>query len=258
MKIQDFKNPETDAILTAYISDTIEDIDFTYHRPAVLVIAGGGYYKCSKRESEPIALKFLSKGYNAFVLKYTTPSVFPTPLKEAQWAMSLIRENDEEFLINKEKIAVCGFSAGAHLAAMLATIPEDSRNRPNACVLSYPVIDGGFFFFFFSFDNLLGTDASEEKRRYFSLQNQVSAYTPPTFLWHTADDDTVPVQNSLLFAKALADKNVPFELRIYDSGVHGLSTCEEQTAHYEGHLNEHCSSWFDDALEFLKRHLNLD
>lgn len=254
MKILFFDNQSTDATLTAYICDTVEDIEFTFNRPAVLVIPGGGYRWCSKREAEPIALKFLAAGYNVFVLNYTLPAVFPMPLREAEWAMEIIRKNAKEFFIDKNKIAVCGFSAGAHLAGMLSTMSEN-KFTPKVCVLSYPVIDGVEYAHKGSFDWLLGEDADENKRREFSLQNKVTSITPPTFIWHTANDDTVPVQNSLLYAKALADNNIPFELKIYDSGIHGLSTCEVQTANYDGHINPHCAGWFNDALKFLKKYL---
>lgn len=257
MKIQVFDNPKTDAVLTAYISDTVEDIEFTFNRPAVLVIPGGGYRWCSQRESEPIALKFLAEGFNAFVLKYTVPSVFPTPLNEAEWAISTIRQNAKEFFVDGSKIAVCGFSAGAHLAGMLSNMYNSDATKPNVSILCYPVIDGNEYAHKGSFDNLLGEDANDEKRKEFSLQHKVSDKTPPTFLWHTANDDTVPVQNSLLYAKALSDNNVPFELRIYDEGIHGLSTCQIQTAHYDGHINQHCEVWFNDALKFLKKYLDI-
>ena len=255
MVIKEYKYKDSKAVLTAYISDSIEGIELTYKRPSILIFPGGGYYNCSDREAEAISLKFMAKGYNAFILRYTVPSVYPTPLNEAKWAIDLIRKNSKEFMIDKNKIAVCGFSAGAHLAGMLSVMYGNDDYKPNACVLSYPVIDGTDYAHKGSFDNLLGFDADEELRKEFSLQYKVTSDTPPTFLWHTADDDTVPVQNSLLYAKALADNNVPFELRIFDKGIHGLSTCEPYTAHYEGHINPHCSVWFDDAIKFLERHL---
>lgn len=252
--------------LKAYLLEPINDIEFTQKRPAVLIFPGGGYEKVSVREGEPIAMKFLAMGYNAFVLTYEVCSPFPSPLINAAWAIGVIRRYDEMFHIDKNKVAVCGFSAGAHLAAMISNMYDckeisdeldfdDISFRPDAQILCYPVIDGTKYAHKSSFDFLLGKDASEDERKALSMQNKVSKNTPPAFLWHTANDDTVPVQNSLIYAKALSDFNIPYELRIYDEGVHGISTCQKQTAHYEAHINPHCEDWIDLAVYFLKKHL---
>ncbi|MDU5111973.1 MAG: prolyl oligopeptidase family serine peptidase, partial [Clostridium sp.] len=119
---------------------------------------------------------------------------------------------------------------------------------------SYPVITNGEFSHKGSFDCLLGENASEEEREELSLEKLVSKDTPQTFLWHTFDDGAVPVQNSLRFANSLKENNVPFELHIYPTGVHGLSLCEEVTARKDeaNHISPHVGTWFKLAVEWLK------
>ena len=127
------------ATLTAYLLDTSKEMPNMKERPAVLVIPGGGYYMCSDREAEPIAMAFAVHGYNTFVLRYTVGEGkdFKMPLADAEEALTLIRERAEEWHVIKDKIAAIGFSAGAHLAAALSTL---SSTRPNACILGYPCI----------------------------------------------------------------------------------------------------------------------
>ena len=124
------------AALTAYLLDTSKEMPNMTDRPAVLVIPGGGYYMCSDREAEPIAMAFAVHGYNTFVLRYTVGEGkdFKMPLADAEEALTLIRERAEEWHVIKDKIAAIGFSAGAHLAAALSTL---SSTRPNACMLGY-------------------------------------------------------------------------------------------------------------------------
>ena len=122
------------ATLTAYLLDTSREMPNMTDRPAVLVIPGGGYYMCSDREAEPIAMAFAVHGYNTFVLRYTVGEGkdFKMPLADAEEALALIRERAEEWRVIKDKIAAIGFSAGAHLAAALSTL---SSTIPNACIL---------------------------------------------------------------------------------------------------------------------------
>lgn len=113
-------------------------------------------------------------------------------------------------------------------------------------ILGYPVITSGEFAHRGSFINLLG-DRYEEDRALTSLENQVSADTPPTFLWHTWDDACVPVENSLLLATALRKNGVPTELHILPSGPHGLSLATAET----GVVQEACAGWPDWAARWL-------
>ncbi len=232
-------------------------------RPSVLIFPGGGYYKTSWREAEPIAMKFNAAGYNAFVLYYSvSPNRYPQPLRDAGRAMNIIRENSVAWRTDAEKIAVCGFSAGGHLAASLGTLWNSKLLmgidgiktefcKPNALVLAYPVISSGEFAHRGSFDHLLGTEEETELRRFLSLEDRVCSITPPTFIWHTVSDATVPVENSLLFVQALRKHNIPFELHVYPEGVHGLSLATQDTAEYPEQINPHVSTWIKLCIKWI-------
>lgn len=261
-KVFDLKNSADERgfvpSLTTYVLD--EPLETKRKRGAVLVCPGGGYAMCcSSREGEPIALMFNAAGFHAFVLDYSVaPHVFPDALFEASEAMKFIRKNAEEWGIDEDKIAVCGFSAGGHLAASLATLwnsekavkCDDQKNKPNAAILCYPVISSGEKAHRGSFDNLLGENKNDEKMlEYVSLENQVSADTPPTFLWHTFSDEAVPVENSLMFANALKKNDVPFEMHIYPKGSHGMSLATTEVC---GGNDFHVATWAKLACEWLE------
>ncbi|HOJ09295.1 MAG TPA: alpha/beta hydrolase [Clostridiales bacterium] len=243
--------------LTTYI------LNGSRKRGAVLVVPGGGYSFTSPREAEPIALQFNAAGYHAFVLDYSVaPAKHPQPLLDASRAMCIIRKNAEEWNVDSEKIAVCGFSAGGHLAASLgvywdkeylSNIPgvEIELNRPNALILAYPVITSGQYAHRGSFINLLGENATSELLYEMSLEHHVSEKTPPAFIWHTFADQGVPVENSLLFTQSLRNKSIPFELHIYPEGGHGLSLATEETATRPDQVVPHAATWIKLCLEWL-------
>ena len=230
-------------------------------RPAVLICPGGGYRHTSPREAEAIALQFTRVGYHSFVLYYSVaPRRHPQPLLDLARSMTIIRENAEEWNVDAGKIAVCGFSAGGHLAASLGVHWNKSYlfkqegikegwTKPNLLILSYPVITEGEFAHKGSFENLLGSDASKEQREEMSIEKQVGVQMPPAFIWHTFEDSSVPVENSLLLAKAMREKNIPFEMHIYPDGVHGLSLATEET----DIVQEGVETWMDLCINWLKR-----
>lgn len=205
-------------------------------RPAVLVIPGGGYEHVSPREGEPVALRFLARGYNAFVLEYSVaPLQFPVQLQEAAMAMRYIREHAAEFEIDPGMVAAIGFSAGGHLCGtlgMLFDAPEVARIgapeqiRPDALGLCYPVAVSWGATHEGSFENLSGSD--EALRERLSLDRLVRPDMPPVYLWHTRDDGCVPCRNSLILASALETAGVQLALRLHLHGPHGLSTADEQ------------------------------
>jgi acetyl esterase/lipase len=259
-------NIKTDAFLTEFIIQNSEAIDPLRKRPAIVVCPGGGYSMVSDREGIPIALSFVAQDCSAFVLTYSVaPNRYPTQLLEVSAAISYIRENAEEYNIDKDKIIVIGFSAGGHLTASIGTLwnekiitdtlkIEKGSNKPNGLILSYAVITSiGDNAHKGSFENLIG-DETENKELfdYLSLENRVTADTMPTFLWHTANDSCVPVENSLLFASALQKNKVPFEMHIFPDGVHGLSLCNELSGCNESLINPHCERWIDLAMNWLK------
>ncbi|MBM7570066.1 prolyl oligopeptidase family serine peptidase [Aquibacillus albus] len=231
-------------------------------RPAVLICPGGGYGFLSEREAEPIAIAWNEAGYHAFILYYTIkPEMHLQPLLDASQAMCIIRENAESWHVHSDQIAVCGFSAGGHLAASLGVHwdktylqkegIEIGKNKPNALILSYPVISSGDYLHQGSYTNLLGEHAKTELLHDMSLEHHVSSNTPPTFLWHTVEDESVPVENSLLFAQGLRKENVPFELHIYPKGVHGLSLATAETATDERLADAHVATWLDLCKQWL-------
>lgn len=260
------KDSSNDPILHVYVAGNSMEINPDKRRPAIVICPGGGYEFTSDREAEPVALKFLAKGHQAFVLDYSVaPNRFPTQLLELSAAIALIRRNADKWGVDTEKIAVCGFSAGGHLTGTLANHWNEEfiqklldikqgENKPNKIILSYPVITAGEFAHRGSFENLLGKNLTTEINDHHSLENTVNEHTPPTFLWHTANDASVPVQNTLLFANALIEKNIPLEMHIYPEGIHGISLADESTAHMDNpeQINSHVSTWFDLAIEWLK------
>lgn len=260
------KLKESNAVISVYIPENSEEININKKRETIIMCPGGGYVMTSDREAEPVALKFMAERFNVVVLRYSVaPNKFPKALIELAATVNYARSKSEEWNVDKDKIIVCGFSAGGHLAGSLGVLWDNKileealemnkdNIKPNAMMLCYPVITSGEFAHKGSFDNLLDENISEVEREKLSLEKLVSKETPQTFLWHTFDDGAVPVQNSLFFANSLASNNVPFELHIYPNGVHGLSLCEELTAMngQSEHINQHAGTWFKLAVEWIK------
>lgn len=237
--------------------------------PAMLVIPGGGYgCVCSDREGEPIALAYLSRGFNAFVLHYSVGKDAPVncPLAEASAAMAYIRRNSESLGVDPEKVYAVGFSAGGHLCGSLATLWHRDEivqkagisygeNKPTAVVLQYPVITAVGKGHMNSFYNLLGTrEPTREQLEYYSLEMHVDENSAPAFILHTAKDQAVPVENSLRMAQAYADADIPFELHIYPFGPHGLALANEVTARGKDEwIDPQAARWVDDSIVFFER-----
>ena len=240
------KAPEKAPSFCGLILKNYDEYSKDRKRPAVLVLPGGGYGFTSQREATPIALEFAASGMSAFILHYSVaPEVrFPAELVQVYSAVRVIRKNAEEWNIDPERIYICGFSAGGHLAASAGVFWSrdwvrklgfmDDMHKPNGLILSYPVITSGIFAHRGSFENLLGDQYTEELLELNSLEKQVTSDTPRCFIWHTAEDDAVPVQNSLMFASALAANQVPFEMHIYPHGGHGLSLANELVCNQDG------------------------
>lgn len=230
------------------------------NRPAVVICPGGGYRYTSEREATPVALEFLARGINVFVLYYTCVTVkFPTQLVEVATAVKTVREHAKEWNIIPDQISVCGFSAGGHLAASLGVFWNHSilrdcgftndLHKPNKLILGYPVITTGEKAHMGSFENLLA-DQTEENLAQVSLEKHVTKDVPPVFIWHTFDDGAVPVENSLLFANATVAHNVLTELHIFPKGPHGLSTATP-IVNEECNLIKNVDLWLPLAIDFI-------
>ena len=259
-KDQNFK-----AELDTYLLDDLANMKVERKRPAVLILPGGGYRFTSDREAEPVAIQMNAMGFQAFVLYYSCePATFPTALLQTAKAISVIREHAKEWHIEERKVVLLGFSAGGHLAASLGTFwnkefvyealkIEPKRIRPDGLVLAYSVITAWEFAHQDSFRALLGEEY-EERKELVSLENQVGEDMMPVFLWHTFEDESVPVENSLLFAHALRKKNIPFELHIYQKGRHGLSLANGETnpANEENLIVLECQNWITMAGTWIR------
>ena len=274
------RQDNTAVFVDLYLLNNSPEFQTDRPRPAVIVCPGGGYFFTSDREAEPIALRFLAHGYHVFVLRYSVETLFPQPMLDLAKTLLLIRQQAADWLVNPDQIAVCGFSAGGHLAAAsgvlwcqsflyeaLGVAPEVIK--PNALILAYPVIDLTLLapkmvtmpseaepvdLRELMLRKTLGNrhPAPELLARY-TLHHQVTPATPPTFIWHTATDELVPARNTLLFATALAEQGVPYEVHIFDQGIHGLALADEVTESQGRFLNPDCQIWVDLALKWLKR-----
>lgn len=253
------------AVLDCYTNMHTEEMG-RRRRRALLICPGGGYDWCSEREAEPIAFRFLAYNFNCFVLRYScVKKRFPTAALEAAAAMKHIRDNAEKFDIDPDKIIVCGFSAGGHLAGSLSNFwnseiltkplgckPEDIK--PNGSMLCYPVLTSDREYTHEgTIVNALGGEEDAELRELISLENRVGEHTPPTFLWHCADDGCVPVQNSLFYMSALSKNHIPFESHIYEWGGHGLSLCDNTADTWEGHIQPVAAGWAKLAIDWASR-----
>lgn len=254
-----------DACLYTYFWEESQELYPGQKRPVVLICPGGAYRMTSDREAEGIAIRFMSMGYHAAVLRYSVkPALYPTALRQLGKSVSLLKEKSEEWHIEKEQVIVMGFSAGAHLAASLGVfwnedemeellgIPKEQM-RPAGQILCYPVITSGEFGHHESFQNLLG-DRYEELKAKMSLENQVTKDTPRTFIWHTFEDTSVLPQNSLSFVSALVSAGVPVEYHLFPDGYHGIGLADERTANPNGNgIIPACKPWSELAEKWLNR-----
>lgn len=260
---------EEKVIMTAYLLDTTPEISVLEARPAVIICPGGGYEFRSRREAEPIAMKYLAEGIHAFILEYSvSPSKWPCAMLELAKAVQTVREHAAQWRIDPKKIIISGFSAGGHLATSLGTlwdeqlivdalganiIEGEKAWKPDGMVLCYPVITMGEYTHQGSRNALLGKDLTEEEYEKLSFEKRVTEKTVPAFLWHTQEDGAVPVENSLNYALALRKSKVPFELHVFEKGGHGLSLCNELTSHHKEQLVVNNQSWIDLAIRWIKQ-----
>lgn len=241
------------ATLTAYLHTHSKEMEHpeTMARPAMIICPGGSYASCSDKEADPPAFAFFNMGIQVFVLRYSVKENAGNkqPLVELAKSIKLVRENCQNWQIDPQKIVVTGFSAGGHLAASIGVHWDDTEIiercgckcandiRPDAMVLCYPVITSGKYAHRASVERINANCQMTED--YWSLETQVTEQTPPAFLWHTMNDASVPVENSILFAQQLHQYGVPCECHIFESGNHGMSIATKET----GSASEHVNSW---------------
>lgn len=252
------RNGVNGGYLTVYARTESREIS-KIKRPAMLVIPGGGYWMLSDREAEPVALKFVEKGFSAFVLAYSVQTKYPAPLNEAQMAVAYIRRNADKYNIDGEKLCAVGFSAGGHLTGMLATVKREEviagesleSVKPNAVVLSYPVVTMGELTHQGTRDVITGGE--EALREKLSIEKRADENSVPAFIWHTMEDDCVPVENSMTLAGAYRKNGVPFALTVFEKGHHGLALADDETCRFsDGQKNLYCvGKWVELAYDWL-------
>lgn len=222
----------------------------------MLVLPGGGYSHLAPHEGAGYAEWLAANGIAAYVLKYRLGPTYhhPAMSQDAARALRLIRSFAKRDGLDPARVGVIGSSAGGHLASTLLThfdggSPEAAdpveqlSSRPDLGVLCYAVITMGEFAHAGSKKNLLGDNPDAELVQNLSNELRVTVETPPCFIWHTVEDKTVPVENSLLFATALRKNEIPFSLHIYEKGAHGLGL---------GRPEKPAPPWGDELLYWLR------
>lgn len=262
--VHDIEVNDLRVTLRCYIPEAAPHAKYREDRPAVIVFPGGAYRGLYGGEAEPIALQYLAAGVCAFVLDYSVaPIRFPQALLEALTAVRYVRDNAEAFGVNPQNIAVCGFSAGGHLAGSAGILWKDPRldgflegdrrlYRPDKMILCYPVTTSESHQG--SFKNLLGEEnQTPESIAGVSLENFVDEDSCPAYIWHNCDDASVDVAETLLLARLLCKKKVPVEMRIYPTGGHGTCLGTYVTKPLDFGCDKPCAGWVSDTLPFLFR-----
>ena len=255
MKMIHMNVPDSkEATLEGYILDCEITFGQETKRPAVLVCPGGGYVYCSPREGEPVALAYASKGIHAFVLRYSTKfnAAGFKPLQEVSWAIGYIREHAQEWNIDPEKIAVCGFSAGGHLALSSGLLAE---NKPNAMILGYPAVQ---------IPNLPGADyllkvltgkqtVTDQDSKDLSLVDKITKEAPPVFLVATAEDYLTSF-GALPVVNRYSQLGLPYEAHMFQLGPHCYSTADVAAANgSEGLVNDSVAHWLQLSVDWMMR-----
>ena len=243
-----------EATLEGYILDCEISLGQETARPAIVICPGGGYLYCSPREAEPVALRYAARGFHAFILRYSTKwdAADFSPLKEVSWVIGYLREHAQEWHIDPEKIATCGFSAGGHLALAAGLLGE---NKPNAMILGYPaVVVPNMPQTNFMLKLLTGREeVTDADAAYFSLDNHITVGAPPVFITATAEDALSPF-GALTVANKYSTLGLHYELHMFQHGPHGYSLADETTADGSSQvLNPSFAQWHSLSVDWLHR-----
>lgn len=242
---------------TAYLRGFIYDDEFT--RPAVIVCPGGGYVFLTPHEGEPTAMAYYAKGYNTFVCYYPIKeeAVYPAPQLAVFNALKLVRRNAQLWKIRSDAVAVAGFSAGAHVAVCAGTLYNDkslieilnaepSTLRPDAMILIYPCIGV----------DIPGYEKGKNDKNVLRCDELVDACTPPAFMVTSFGDKFVSCNQSLNFARALSDNDVPFELHCFEPGDHGMLNGDNRSLNEYTTRDLGAKCWFNMSVEWLRDRFN--
>lgn len=263
--------PDREVYLTTYIHDHIGTYGTGQGRPAIIVLPGGAFAFLSPFEGEPVALTFLQKGFNTFVLEYTVGDNcrYPDVLIECSKAIQMVRDNAAEWNINPNKVYLMGFSAGACLAGVSATQWNDPQIaealqvapeyiRPDAAVIAYGCWDNsGTIWNDPEFVNPGASAFPKSCPPQLDMINYVGSHVCPLFVWHNQKDKYVPVRNALMITEKLCELKIPVELHLYTGGEHGMSVANELSVRSEENdrlvkENPNVGLWVDMASNWLK------
>ena len=291
------------ASLTTYVLDDSPEMLKGESRPAVIICPGGGFFTCSDREAEPIAMYFASLGYHSFVLRYTTyfsdtlemsdllktlpkkeNTIYPKQIRELGQAMLLIRKNASKWHVDTERIGVCGFSAGGHVAGLYSTqfnkpvltdyLGVDKNDlRPAFAILGYAITDYHLLdtdlenrknnptdYHFMTASNIVtcGTEIPDkELETKLSPVDHVDSDTPPFFIWTTATGPLVNPLHSLELASILAKNNISYEIHVFDRDTHGLSLASQAAAGSKAQISPAVNQWTNLCAKWLENNFAL-